>query len=78
MCNFYTSWNNCSITLFTIYIKSLYTTFNNNELNNNSKIFLAIVLIAGIIVLFSLSFMVCSTQVELENELGTQEEIIWK
>ncbi len=36
------------------------------------------VLIAGIIVLFSISFMVCSTQVELADELGTQEEIISK
>ncbi len=34
----------------------------------------SVVLIAGIIVLFSISFMVCSTQVELEDELITQEE----
>ncbi len=38
----------------------------------------SVVLIAGIIVLFSISFMVYSTQFELEDELGTQEEIISK
>ncbi len=38
----------------------------------------SVVLIAGINVLFSISFMVCSRQAELEYELGTQEEIISK
>ncbi|MGZ5510793.1 MAG: hypothetical protein ACXWFC_10005 [Nitrososphaeraceae archaeon] len=52
--------------------KYLYKTLNNNELHNNSEIFLAIVLVAGIIALSFQSFMVGSTQGELgEDELDT-------
>ena len=38
--------------------------------------FLVIVQVAEIVTLFFPSFMVCSTQVELADELGTQQEII--
>lgn len=38
--------------------------------------FLAIVQVAGIVTLFSPSFMVCITRVELDDELGTQQEMV--